>query len=102
MTLVPHSIGISGFGMYTHRGHSDSVSRKAYHSDFERPRDHWARHVSCNKEVKVYIAALGAPGLDGTGYVPASRLGTIAVQMRESYPSFGGVMLWDASQAYGE
>jgi len=27
-------------------------------------------------------------------------MNSIAVQMRKSFPSFGGVMLWDASQAY--
>jgi len=34
--------------------------------------------------------------------VPIATLSSIAVKMRQSYPSFGGVMLWDASQAYGE
>lgn len=38
----------------------------------------------------------------GQGYVDASTLGSIATQMRKSFPSFGGVMLWDASQAYGK
>jgi chitinase len=71
--------------------------------DFGRCRDYWARNVSQNKDVKVYIAALGGPGPNGTvGYVPPDTLSAIAVQMRQSYPSFGGVMLWDASQAYGE
>lgn len=34
--------------------------------------------------------------------MPISTLKSIAITMRRSYPSFGGVMLWDASQAYGE
>lgn len=76
--------------------------RNANPGDFECFRDYWARHVSPNKHVKVYIAALGAPSHNSTGYVPASTLSKIAVQMRQGYPSFGGVMLWDASQAYGE
>ena len=75
------------------------VSRNA---DLECSRDYWARNISNNKGVKVYIAALAAPDHIGTGYVPVSTLSAIAVQMRQSYPSFGGVMLWDASQAYGE
>lgn len=63
--------------------------------------DYWARNISHNKHVKVYIAALGAPGTTGNvGYVSPANLSTMAVQMRQSYPSFGGVMLWDASQAY--
>lgn len=47
---------------------------------------------------------MGAPASStaaGSGYVPIGDLNNIAVQMRESFPSFGGVMLWDASQAYG-
>ncbi|KAF9786088.1 glycoside hydrolase superfamily [Thelephora terrestris] len=62
--------------------------------------DYWARYISPNKDIKVYIAALGGPVVNGTGYVPPAELGTIAVQMRQNYPSFGGVMLWDASLAY--
>jgi chitinase len=65
-------------------------------------RDYWARYISPNKDIKVYIAALGGPVANGTGYVPPAELGTIAVKMRQSYPSFGGVMLWDASLAYSE
>ena len=30
-----------------------------------------------------------------------NALVSIATQMRKSFPSFGGVMMWDASQAYG-
>lgn len=79
------------------------VPRNADPDNFGRCRDYWARNVSYNKDVKVYIAALGGPGPNGTvGYVPPETLGAIAVQMQQSYPSFGGVMLWDASQAYGQ
>ena len=68
----------------------------------KRSRDYWARNVSPNKNVKVYIGAPGATGAAGGGYVPIATLSSIAVKMRQSYPSFGGVMLWDASQAYGK
>jgi chitinase len=61
--------------------------------------DYWARSVSKNPNVKVFV---GAPAADkaGGGYVDINTLGNIAVTMRKSFPSFGGVMLWDASQAY--
>ena len=52
-------------------------------------------------QVKIYIGAPASSAAAGTGYVPIGNLSNIAVQMRESFPSFGGVMLWDASQAYG-
>ena len=78
------------------------ISESADADDYERSRDYWARNVSPNKDVKVYIGAPGATGAAGGGYVPIATLSSIAVKMRQSYPSFGGVMLWDASQAYGE
>ncbi|KDQ54773.1 carbohydrate-binding module family 5 protein [Jaapia argillacea MUCL 33604] len=62
--------------------------------------DYWAKYVSPNPNVKIYIGAPASTTAAGTGYVSASTLGTYAVKMRQSFPSFGGVMLWDASQAY--
>ncbi|KAF8213430.1 glycoside hydrolase family 18 protein [Mycena galopus ATCC 62051] len=62
--------------------------------------DQWARTISPNPNVKVYIGAPGSSTAAGSGYVDISTLSTIAVAMRKSFPSFGGVMLWDQSQAY--
>jgi len=78
------------------------LSESADANYHERSRDYWARNVSPNKAVKVYIGAPGATGAAGGGYVPIETLSSIATKMRQSYPSFGGVMLWDASQAYGK
>lgn len=88
-------------------GHMDScppVYREALIAGIicERFRDYWARNVSPNKNVRVYIGAYGAPDVAGNGYVPLWTLTSIAVRMRTSYPSFGGVALWDASLAFGE
>jgi len=63
--------------------------------------DNWAKTVSPNKSVKVYIGAPAAPSAAGSGYVDAATLGRIAQATRAQYSSFGGIMLWDASQAYG-
>ncbi|KAG7450237.1 class III chitinase [Guyanagaster necrorhizus] len=62
--------------------------------------DAWARNTSLNPDVKVYIGAPASSTAAGSGYVDIGTLSEIAVQMRNSFPSFGGVMLWDASQAY--
>ncbi|KAK0465287.1 glycoside hydrolase family 18 protein [Desarmillaria tabescens] len=62
--------------------------------------DQWARNTSLNPDVKVYIGAPASSTAAGSGYVDIGTLSSIAVQMRNSFPSFGGVMLWDASQAY--
>ncbi|KIJ68668.1 carbohydrate-binding module family 5 protein [Hydnomerulius pinastri MD-312] len=62
--------------------------------------DIWAQQTSPNPDVKIYIGAPASSTAAGTGYIPIGNLSSIAVQMRESFPSFGGVMLWDASQAY--
>ncbi|TCD70658.1 Chitinase 1 [Steccherinum ochraceum] len=62
--------------------------------------DDWARQTSPNKNVKIYVGAPASSTAAGSGYQDISTLTKIAVQMRKSFPSFGGVMLWDASQAY--
>ncbi|KAJ3490512.1 hypothetical protein NLI96_g1393 [Meripilus lineatus] len=62
--------------------------------------DNWARAISLNKNVKIFVGAPASSTAAGTGYQSISTLSSIAVKMRKSFPSFGGVMLWDASQAY--
>ncbi|CCM01629.1 uncharacterized protein FIBRA_03690 [Fibroporia radiculosa] len=62
--------------------------------------DIWARNVSINPNVKIFVGAPASTTAAGTGYQNASQLETIAIYSRNSYPSFGGVMMWDASQAY--
>ena len=64
-------------------------------------RDNWAKTTSPNRNVRVYVGAPGSSTAAGTGYVDASTLASIALQTRAQYSSFGGVMFWDASQAYG-
>ena len=63
--------------------------------------DNWAKNTSPNKNVKIYIGAPASSTAAGSGYVDVTTLGSIAVATRNQYSSFGGVMLWDASQAYG-
>ncbi|KAJ8503581.1 hypothetical protein ONZ45_g10748 [Pleurotus djamor] len=62
--------------------------------------DTWAKTQSPNRNVKVYIGAPASSSAAGSGYVDVTTLGNIARQTRSQYSSFGGVMLWDASQAY--
>ncbi|KZS93070.1 class III chitinase [Sistotremastrum niveocremeum HHB9708] len=62
--------------------------------------DYWARYVSPNPNVKIFIGAPASSTAAGGGYVDAGTLGGYAKTIRNSFPSFGGVMLWDASQAY--
>ncbi|CAL1696369.1 unnamed protein product [Somion occarium] len=62
--------------------------------------DFWARNTSPNKDVKIYIGAPASSTAAGTGYQTIDTLTNIAVTMRKSFPSFGGVMMWDASQAF--
>ncbi|KAF8149609.1 glycoside hydrolase superfamily, partial [Mycena galopus ATCC 62051] len=96
------------------------VSNEANPSDWDYGTwDNWAKTVSLNPNVKVFIGAPASPSA-GAGYVDASTLGSIALDTRAQYSSFGGIMLWwdnqffpsltaltdsaflrDASQAYG-
>ncbi|TFK50009.1 glycoside hydrolase family 18 protein [Heliocybe sulcata] len=62
--------------------------------------DNWAKTTSPNPNVKIYIGAPAASTAAGSGYVDVGTLGNIAQAVRAQYSSFGGVMLWDASQAY--
>jgi len=62
--------------------------------------DNWAKTVSPNKAVKIFIGAPASPSAAGSGYVDAATLGAIALATRAQFSSFGGIMLWDASQAY--
>ena len=61
--------------------------------------DNWARTVSANRNVKVFIGAPGNVGAAGSGYVSAAALGPI-ISYSKQFSSFGGIMLWDMSQAY--
>ncbi|KAG6815859.1 hypothetical protein H0H87_010715 [Tephrocybe sp. NHM501043] len=63
-------------------------------------RDNWARVTSLNKNVKIYIGAPASSSAAGSGYQAIDTMNDIAVSMRKSFPTFGGVMLWDVSQAY--
>ncbi|TDL18256.1 glycoside hydrolase [Rickenella mellea] len=60
----------------------------------------WAKTVSPNKNVKVFIGVPASSSAADSGYVDPATLATIIQQTKAQYSSFGGVMLWDASQAY--
>ncbi|KAG8737453.1 Chitinase 1 [Ceratobasidium sp. 414] len=62
--------------------------------------DYWAKNISPNKNVKIYIGAPAAPRAAGSGYQDIATLQKIALETRSNFPSFGGVMFWDVSQAY--
>jgi len=61
--------------------------------------DNWAQNTSPNKNVKIFIGAPASKSAAGSGYIDAATLGSIASATKAKYSSFGGVMLWDASQA---
>ena len=65
--------------------------------------DTWAKTVSPNPNVKIYIGVPAATSAANAGsYVDVGTLTNIIQQTRSQYSSFGGVMMWDASQAYRE
>lgn len=59
------------------------------------------RHLtkSPNRDVKIYIGASASPSA-GDDYVDPGTLSAIIQETMAQYSSFGGVMLWDVSQAY--
>ncbi|GJF00072.1 glycoside hydrolase family 18 protein [Phanerochaete sordida] len=62
--------------------------------------DNWAKTTSPNKAVKVFIGVPASSTAAGSGYVDIGTLTGIIQQTKATYSSFGGVMFWDASQAY--
>ncbi|KAG0014458.1 Chitinase 1 [Podila clonocystis] len=62
--------------------------------------DTWAKTTSINKNVKVYLGIPGSQTAANAGYVTIDRLRQIIDDVRCKYTSFGGVMMWDTSQAY--
>lgn len=61
--------------------------------------DSWAKNASKNPDVKVMTGAPGSPSAAGSGYVDSSAL-TEVIEYSKQFDSFGGVMVWDVSQAY--
>ncbi|XP_006455693.1 hypothetical protein AGABI2DRAFT_227191 [Agaricus bisporus var. bisporus H97] len=63
-------------------------------------RDNWAKTQSPNPDVKIYLGAPASSTAAGSGFVDIDTLSNIATTTRSQFDSFGGVMLWDASQAF--
>jgi chitinase len=61
--------------------------------------DGWAKQTSANKNIKVFLGVPANTGAAGSGYEPVSTLSEI-ISYCKTFSSFGGVMMWDASQAY--
>lgn len=53
-------------------------------------RDNWARNTSINKNAKIFIGAPASSTAAGGGFQPIGTFQSIAKQMRNSFPSFGG------------
>lgn len=63
--------------------------------------DTWATTISLNPDVKVFLGIPGGSTAAGTGYESASSITSIVdFIVEEGYTSFGGIMMWDASQVY--
>ncbi|KAG0212373.1 Chitinase 1 [Mortierella sp. NVP41] len=63
--------------------------------------DNWAKTISINKNVKVYLGAPASRTAANAGYATVDKLQEIMDNVRCKYSSFGGVMMWDISQSYG-
>lgn len=61
--------------------------------------DTWAKNVSKNANVKVFVGIPANTGAAGSGYMPAASLAPV-IEYSKTFSSFGGIMMWDASQAY--
>ncbi|KAJ2789731.1 Chitinase 2 [Coemansia linderi] len=71
---------------------------KANWFNFEQWHE-WATTISANKDVRVYLGVPGSPSAASTGYMPIEKLEELVNATRSRFSSFGGMMVWDASQA---
>ncbi|KAG1042898.1 hypothetical protein G6F43_011788 [Rhizopus delemar] len=62
--------------------------------------DTWAKTQSANKQIKVYLTLPGSPRAAGSGYVDMASLSRLVPSVASRYASYGGVSVWDASQAW--
>ncbi|KAL4793404.1 glycoside hydrolase superfamily [Aspergillus venezuelensis] len=60
----------------------------------------WALTESKNKNVRVFLGVPANTGAASSGYLPASSLEPV-IAYSKGFESFGGVMMWDVTQAYG-
>ncbi|OAA65160.1 aminotransferase class 3 [Niveomyces insectorum RCEF 264] len=61
--------------------------------------DNWAKTVSKNPNVRVLLGVPASATAAGSGYVSGPALASV-ISYAKQYSSFGGVMMWDMSQAY--
>lgn len=62
--------------------------------------DDWAKHGSANPNVKVLLGLAASKSAAGSGYAEGPQLAG-AIKAAQQFTNFGGVMLWDMSQLYG-
>lgn len=94
-------------GTYNYADWSVCLSSHCFHFAscsliYSLSRENWAQTKSPNKDVKVYIGAPGSPKAATSGYAPIDMLQTDVEYAQDHFESFGGVMLWDAYEAYSE
>ncbi|KAJ2778659.1 Chitinase 2 [Coemansia javaensis] len=59
----------------------------------------WATTISANKDVRVYLGVPGSRAAASTGHLPPAKLKELVNATRSKFDSFGGMMVWDISQA---
>ncbi|PRT54156.1 Chitinase 1 [Wickerhamiella sorbophila] len=92
----------SDFDMYFVQFYNNYCGLQSYGTDnFNFAAwDNFAKTQSSNPNAKVYLGVPGGPTAAGSGYVDADQVIKIANDLQSKYSSFGGVSIWDASQAW--
>lgn len=77
-----------------------SYSSDASHGNFNFDKwDEWAREISANGNVKLFVGIAASTGAASSGYKSAEDLQPV-ISYARSFASFGGIMMWDMTQAY--
>lgn len=61
--------------------------------------DDWAKNKSKNKGVRLFVGVPAGPTAASIGYTPVDGLAKV-IEYCKGFDTFGGVMMWDAAQAY--
>ncbi|KAL4870252.1 glycoside hydrolase superfamily [Aspergillus spectabilis] len=90
-----------GVNAYTPSSGSSTPSPGASVGNFNLATwDKWALTESKNKHVRVFLGVPANTGAASTGYLPVGSLEPV-IAYSKGFESFGGVMMWDVTQAYG-
>ncbi|KAG2216833.1 hypothetical protein INT45_005159 [Circinella minor] len=96
---VLHEADIDAVNVQFYNNYCSTTSGSNFNFD---AWDEWAQNKAKNKNAKVFLGIPGSESAASTGYISFDKLKSVVDKVSSSYKkSFGGITIWDASQAHG-